>query len=123
MQYAEYIQSNQWKIIRKMRLKVDGYQCQTCGDNIDLEVHHKYAGPPHFKYAAILGKEKLEELITLCKICHEAITSCVRQKRYLVGNEPKLKGVITNGKNFPNKRDSTYANAQCPVIRPVKRVD
>jgi hypothetical protein len=76
--YYKHLQSNEWRKKAQERLKKDNHQCQTCLDKEQLEVHHKT-----YKN---LGKEKQEDLITLCKQCHEAITEVIRRKRY--NNKP-----------------------------------
>ena len=68
------MQSDKWKHKRLLRLKVDRFKCRTCSNTEDLEVHHvSYQN---------LGNEDLEDLITLCKDCHNAITNVIRQRRY-----------------------------------------
>lgn len=73
--YTQYINSRTWHLKRREVLKRDNKQCQTCLSGEDLEVHHK-----SYEH---LGNEPLEDLITLCKHCHEAITSSIRFRRYV----------------------------------------
>jgi len=120
--YDAYIRSSTWAKIRQLRIKFDENKCQTCGNTENLEVHHVYDGPPDFNYLATLGKEKLLELITLCRICHEAITDGVRRRRHSHTKYPTFKKE-QYGKNVQNSRDSSYADAQWPTLRPTKRVD
>ena len=63
-----------WKEIRLVVIERDGNQCRGCEATEDLEVHHRT-----YKN---WGKEKIEDLTTLCRICHEAITSVIRHDRY-----------------------------------------
>lgn len=72
--YEAYIASEAWRRKRQAVLERDNYQCQTCLATECLEVHHK-------TYRA-LGDEPLEDLITLCKDCHRAITTSIRERRY-----------------------------------------
>ena len=72
--YKKYINSPQWKHKRLLRLKVDRFKCRTCGETENLECHH-------VTYDR-LGNEDLEDLITLCKACHKAITNVIRDRRY-----------------------------------------
>lgn len=51
-----------WREIRRKVLERDGYQCQTCSATERLHVHH-------LTYAHE-GRERMEELITLCASCH-----------------------------------------------------
>jgi len=54
---------NDWNASRKARMEIDGYQCQNCGSNTELHVHHWT--PYRFCY-----DNSLDNLITLCKGCH-----------------------------------------------------
>lgn len=74
MNYIKYIQSAEWFEKRDSRLRYDDSKCRTCGSRVNLEVHH-------ITYER-LGDELLEDLITLCKECHQAITSVIRRRRY-----------------------------------------
>lgn len=79
--YQKYLQSPEWAAKRRQILDRDKHKCQTClsGREVRLEVHHK-----SYEH---LGNEPLEELITLCNICHDAITSSNRWRRYVLGHE------------------------------------
>lgn len=75
--YYEYMVSPAWREKRAQRLEIDGRRCRTCGataDDYPLQVHHR-------TYAR-LGHEELDDLITLCSQCHEAITNVMRARRY-----------------------------------------
>jgi len=72
--YDRYISSPEWRSLRLKVLERDQHCCQTCLSTDDLEVHHK-------TYVR-LGNEDLEDLITLCSECHEAITTVIRRRRY-----------------------------------------
>lgn len=64
--YKEYIKSEEWKNKRKEVLKRDKFKCRLCsakGSEYNLHVHHNSYNN--------LGNEPLEDLITLCKSCHE----------------------------------------------------
>jgi len=63
MNYQDYIISQKWQDLRKAVLKRDKYQCQLCNSKKDLQVHHKTYDR--------FGYENLDDLITLCKVCHE----------------------------------------------------
>lgn len=80
--YQEFIESEQWQIIRHARLLLDNYECQTCGNTKNLQVHHRYNGAPYYGHKKPLGKEDPKDcLITLCKDCHDVITKSVRSRR------------------------------------------
>lgn len=61
-----YLHSSKWNSKRKQRLKLDNYTCQVCkASGIPLEVHHL-----HYR---TLYKERLEDLVTVCRTCHQNI--------------------------------------------------
>jgi hypothetical protein len=75
--YEEYMRSPQWRRKRKQRLKLDGYACQKCGKTSKeyrLEVHH-------LTYDR-LGHERMEDLQSLCVLCHPIATSEQRRRKY-----------------------------------------
>lgn len=72
--YERYMRSSDWFAKRKLVLERDRHRCQTCHSTERLEVHHA-------TYER-LGNEDLEDLITLCHDCHEAITCTIRRRRY-----------------------------------------
>lgn len=63
--YSNYIQSNEWKIIRKKVLIRDNNLCQVCKKNSAEEVHH-------LTYDNLF-REELEDLLSVCKTCHKEI--------------------------------------------------
>ncbi len=61
--YAERRQTKEWAILKKQVHRRDGYRCRLCGrDDAELHVHHC----TYENYA----RERLEDLITLCAVCH-----------------------------------------------------
>lgn len=62
MDYDDYLKTPWWVSIRRKRIEQDNYKCVDCGVSRDLEVHH-------LTYERI-GRENLEDLVTLCKDCH-----------------------------------------------------
>jgi len=62
-EYQRYLQSPEWQDKRLQVLQRDKYRCVDCGARKRLEVHHT-------SYARIF-KEDLDDLITLCRACHE----------------------------------------------------
>jgi len=72
--YEEYMASSRWREKCEMVLERDGHECRTCPSTSDLEVHHR-------TYERF-GNEDLDDLVTLCHECHEAITSVFRNRRY-----------------------------------------
>lgn len=65
--YPEFLNTEYWNTIRKYMLDQAKYKCQLCNSNGTLHVHHKtyeHHGDEH---------NHLEDLIVLCKQCHEKI--------------------------------------------------
>lgn len=63
--YHEYMESDEWKAVRGKRMKLDRFQCTMCGTAKNLTVHH-------ITYER-LGREDMDDLITLCKDCHAKV--------------------------------------------------
>lgn len=73
--YRKYLRSKAWRALRKQVLIRDGYRCQKCGSNENLQVHHR-------TYDNI-GREKPEDLVTLCRKHHEQLENAIKKKRAL----------------------------------------
>jgi len=87
--YIEFISSNEWKQKRLECLERDKI-CRTCGHDgslYSLEVHHvKYPDVLYSKNEILYYEWNLDRAdnhILLCKECHEAVTSIIRNRRYL----------------------------------------
>lgn len=61
--YRDYLGSPRWGHQRLMILDRDGYTCVKCRSMADLQVHHKTYDRR--------GMENDDDLVTLCKSCHE----------------------------------------------------
>ena len=61
----EYMRSGVWYDIKQIILKRDNYTCRMCGSTNALECHH-------IKYDNLYN-EKGEDLITVCRDCHQKI--------------------------------------------------
>lgn len=73
MNYHEYLQSDDWKYKRNNRLLYDK-KCSICGRPFDLEVHHvTYKNVPY---------EKMSDLLTVCRNCHQRIEDHKAQPWY-----------------------------------------
>jgi 5-methylcytosine-specific restriction endonuclease McrA len=59
--------------LRQQVLRRDGWRCQACGTMSNLEVHHK-------EFRSHSGNDSEENLITLCKICHDEAHQIVNVK-------------------------------------------
>lgn len=64
--YIDYLKSPEWQRKRAERLRMDGYKCARCGFPRALTVHH-------INYNNIYHEDVANDLITLCKKCHEKI--------------------------------------------------
>lgn len=60
--YSEYIQSKFWIKRREKFLREKGSVCRACSSTINIQVHHVVYGG--------FGREKDEDLIALCELCH-----------------------------------------------------
>lgn len=61
--YRAYLRSPEWRARRLEFLEDAEYQCQECGSNKKLQVHH-------LSYDN-LGDETEDDVEVLCKECHE----------------------------------------------------
>jgi len=61
--YDEYLRSEDWQDRRQQVLSRDRRRCTKCNSPHYLQVHH-------LTYSRV-GKEEMEDLITLCRNCHE----------------------------------------------------
>lgn len=61
--YQRYLASPEWRAKRRQRLGIDSFKCARCESDEQLEVHH-------LTYDR-LGSERMDDLLTLCRICHK----------------------------------------------------
>lgn len=72
--YEEYLLSPWWRKRRRVFLRKPGNRrCSACDSSLGLEVHH-------LNYDH-LGAERDDDLKTLCRPCHEAVTDVDRADR------------------------------------------
>jgi len=64
--YKEYLKSDRWKKLRKIVLNRDNNKCIVCGTRYNLQVHHL-----HYKGIYENMDFKTDQLVTLCKKCHD----------------------------------------------------
>ena len=71
-EYREYLQSEHWKDVKRRfrKSKLATGRCYICGSGGRLDIHHK-------SYKR-LGKERLNDLIELCRDCHSMVHSYVK---------------------------------------------
>lgn len=72
MRLMTFYQTARWRRLARATKRRDGYQCQVCGDRNDdpyciLHAHH-------IVRRAVGGSDDLENLITLCDLCHAIVT-------------------------------------------------
>lgn len=103
LDYQQYISSAAWYAKREERRAIDKNRCRTCGISDALEVHHVTYDN--------FGDESMSDLITLCKQCHEAITSVIRARRYSA-KDYKVRPIEAKGKlnHVERKRISPEIN-------------
>jgi len=61
--YLDFLNSNFWKEKRKWILKAHNNMCNKCGSDKSLQIHH-------LNYFTV-GNEGGDDVIVLCKSCHE----------------------------------------------------
>lgn len=66
MSYDQYLRSPEWKELRQKRIQRDNYQCVICGSAKNLDVHH-------ISYIHMGESGEIDDLITLCRSCHQKI--------------------------------------------------
>jgi hypothetical protein len=71
---ANHPNPKHWEEIRKQAIERDGGACRCCEETEDLECHHR-----HYRN---WGQERLEDVVMLCRQCHDSITSRLRSERY-----------------------------------------
>ncbi|MFW6030095.1 MAG: HNH endonuclease, partial [Halanaerobiales bacterium] len=75
-----------WQIQRTSCLQRDNYTCQQCGNKRNLEVHHWV--PYRFSY-----NNRLCNLVTLCRDCHNFIHVMYKKEGFIYKNEEEFYGV------------------------------
>jgi hypothetical protein len=60
-----YIQSRYWESLRNKVMSRDGYKCTKCGGKEHLNVHH-------IRPIYLEGTDDINNLITLCRDCHQS---------------------------------------------------
>lgn len=72
--YDEFLKSPYWRKVRIVVLKRDNNSCRSCGSSEDLHIHH-LTYKHHLKEL-----DNLDDLITLCKNCHNEIHGRINGK-------------------------------------------
>ena len=71
--YYRYIKSDEWKRKSAERKNFDG-KCKCCGSKLNLEVHHKH-------YKSLKREDVKDDLVTLCRDCHDKVTQRKKNER------------------------------------------
>lgn len=60
-----------WPELARRARERDGNRCRTCNSRDRLEVHHR-------SYTTMNTPEELDDLTTLCRVCHQVVTALHR---------------------------------------------
>lgn len=72
--YDEFLKSGYWRRVRNIVLKRDNNCCCKCGAKTNLHIHHT-TYKHHMKEI-----DNLDDLVTLCKSCHNAVHGRINGK-------------------------------------------
>lgn len=83
--YGQYLQSEAWRSVRQRyyRSKLFKGGCEACGFKGALEIHHR-------SYTRIC-KEKLQDLVALCRDCHERTHNAIGGNCTLMNAHKKVR--------------------------------
>lgn len=115
--YEKYILSTQWREIRRLVLRRDGYRCVKCGGNNNtLHIHHKT-----YQH---LGDETdhLDDLETLCVVCHKNL-HCKKNKRKKKKVKRRNRKIIQQLKSKVPRMKQSIADTQKYRTRYRKKVN
>ncbi len=87
--YDAYISSDNWhrNPARLGEFRLSGRRCRLCNSPRDLTGHHR-------TYAR-LGMERVSDITTLCRPCHEMVTDFLRRRRHTQRRLPEITPVPT----------------------------
>lgn len=122
--YAEYLESDHWRNIRKLKLEKTNNACEICGeDEVRLDIHHK-------NYET-LGHESLDDLAALCPYCHSDVHEVIKtlkgkefkQKVYAIATEYYIANVVkkANARMTRNKKTLDRKAGEAPAVMPVTK--
>jgi DNA polymerase III alpha subunit len=75
-EYCDYIASPEWQVKRDARRVLDGNRCRGCDSDEQLNVHHR-----PLSYNKIPNESIEDDLITLCRRCHEALHRIIDERQ------------------------------------------
>lgn len=64
-EYRHYLTTYRWRILRTLRLWIDGGRCRMCGRRSSLECHHR-----DYTHRGRNWWRELMDLTTVCRACH-----------------------------------------------------
>ena len=70
------------RIIKKLCLEQDKYQCALCGNTDNPSIHHK-DGKSYYRFK-LNTNNSLDNLITLCSICHKKEENNARKRAFVL---------------------------------------
>lgn len=106
-EYDVYLESAEFAEFREKVFERDGHTCITCGSQNNLQVHH-------LTYLHVYH-ENLDELVCVCRKCHEIFHNLDNRKRYI---EEKYRNEIIEARKQEYKEKDKVRQE---VIAEVKR--
>lgn len=85
MSYAEYLQSDAWGEKRDRIMQRDRGTCRYCGCGA-TDVHHK-------TYDRIFS-ESDDDLVAICRECHQFVHDKLSNKRDWQGSSPRMRQIV-----------------------------
>ena len=82
MDYKDYLKHPRWKKVRQKRLEFDDYKCVVCHRDMHGEPYETH----HLSYA-LLGRERIRDVITLCPSCHQTFHQNWQRLEFWRGKE------------------------------------
>jgi hypothetical protein len=123
--YTDYLKSEHWRGIRKLKLEECGNACEVCGeDGVRLDIHHK-------NYET-LGHESLDDLAALCPYCHKDVHDVItslkgkdfKQKVHAIAVEYYATNVVKRTVERVEKSNKLLNNRvsnRTPTTKPKRR--
>jgi 5-methylcytosine-specific restriction endonuclease McrA len=69
--YKDYLKSPEWREKARLRVHLDRYECKYCGSEVKSRIDDSHSpNVHHFHYRNIMNENVYEDLVTLCKTCH-----------------------------------------------------
>lgn len=102
-EYQVYLTTDHWKQLRESVLRRDGYRCTRCPSQFYLQAHHKF-------YRSRFEDSITDDLVTLCRPCHE-------REHGLVKDRPVVPGVAGS---VGKKRWDVHGNRLDKRGRPIQ---